>query len=107
MRADQLRDVERITVDAGSSCGLKFLAVDYQGATWMFDPANLDEAHPDWARDGVDIQVGRFGAGVWAIAPDGSSYRLVRVEQASLLLLVVGESGVGRLARQPNEHGVP
>jgi hypothetical protein len=85
VRADQLRDVEQITVDAGSSCGLKYRAVEYQGAEWMFDPANPDEAHPGWASDGLVIQVGRFGAGVWAVAPDGSSYRLKRVEEASLL----------------------
>jgi len=81
-----LSDVEEITIDAGGSCGLRTANIDYQGARWRFDlPEDGSKDQPGWERHGVVVQVGSFDDEVWAVGPDGSLWRLIRVEEASLL----------------------
>jgi len=85
LAAAQLSDVEEIAIDAGGSCGLRTAHIDYQGASWRFDlPEDGSRDQPGWESDGVVVQVGGFEGEVWAVGPDGSRWRLVRVEEASL-----------------------
>ena len=84
--AAHLSDVEEIAIDAGGSCGLRTAYIDYQGARWRFDlPEDGSKDQPGWERSGLVVQVGTFEGEVWAVGPDGSRWRLIRVEEASLL----------------------
>jgi len=85
----QLTDVEEVEVSVGGSCGMLFARVDYQGETYRFDVPQDEVTHAlGWGPDPVVIRVGRLGNEVWAIGPDGSSVRLIRLEEAALFFCV-------------------
>jgi hypothetical protein len=87
--APQLTDIEEVEVSVGGSCGMLFARVDYQAETWRFDVPQDRVTHAlGWGPDPVVIRVGRLGSDVWAIGPDGSSLRLIRLEEAALFFCV-------------------
>jgi hypothetical protein len=90
LMARQLSDVEEATISAQTSCGLRTVAIDYHGARWHFELASDgSDQQPWWTQmwEDVMVRVGRLDGEVWAIAPDGSRWRLLRSEEASLFCL--------------------
>jgi hypothetical protein len=69
-------------IEIVTHCGLDFVRIEYQGATWRFDVSDQGSEPEGWGFNTTVVQIIPGDSGPVVIGPDGSERRLIPADPA-------------------------